>query len=230
MLSPGDKFARFLWGRALIEEGNYAEAIKLISDLIAGGFNDPNAHLSLVNAFRRNGEFEKAVNYALKVAQLFPDNPSAQLRAGVELEFLGDFQQAEGYVRKAIALGANDPEILKTAKFSLARISAKAGNDAEAARLFEDVIRANPSDVYARVELADLYHKARQYEKAVKILREAVSFDSRNKRAHFLLGNVLTKLGKSAEAQQHFKMFEELEKSEDGSKSEKPTVYTQSIK
>jgi len=229
-LSPGDKFAAFLWGRVLIEEGNYAEAIKLISDLIAGGFNDPNAHLSLINAFRRNGEFEKAVNYALKVVQLFPDNPSAQLRAGVELEFLGDFQQAEGYVRKAIALGANDPEILKTAKFSLATISVKAGNDAEAVRLFEDVIRINPSDVYARVELADLYHKARQYEQAVKLLQEAVSFDSRNKRAHFILGNALTKLGKSAEAQQHFKMFEDLEKAEDSSKSGKPTVYTQSIK
>jgi hypothetical protein len=43
------------------------------------------------------------------------------------------------------------------------------------------------------------------------------------------LGNVLTKLGKSAEAQQHFRIFEELEKSE-GSNSEKPTVYTQPIK
>ena len=229
-LSPGDKFAAFLWGRTLIEEGNYPEAIKLISDLIAGGFNDPNAHLSLINAFRRNGEFEKAVNYALKVVELFPNNPSAQLRAGVELEFLGDFQQAEGYVRKAIALGANDPEILTTAKFSLATISVKTGNDAEAVRLFEDVIRINPSDVYARVELADLLHKTRQYEPAAKILQEALAFDSRNKRAHFLLGNVLTKLGKTAEAQQQFKMFEELEKSEAGSKNQKPTVYTQSIK
>jgi len=229
-LSPGDKFAAFLRGRVLIEEGNYTEAIKLISDLIASGFNDPNAHLSLITAFRKNGEFQKAVDYALRVVQLFPDNPSAQLRAGVELEFLGDFQQAEGYLRKAIALGASDPEILKTAKFSLATVSVKAGNDAEAVRLFEDVIRTNPSDVYARVELADLYHKARQYEPAVKILQEALSFDSRNKRAHFLLGNVLTKLGKSAEAQQHFKMFEELEKSEGSAKGEKPTVYTQSIK
>ena len=229
-LSPGDKFAAFLWGRTLIEEGNYTEAIKLISDLIAGGFNDPNAHLSLITAFRKNGEFQKAVDYALKVVQLFPENPSAQLRAGVELEFLGDFQQAEGYLRKAIALGANDPEVLKTARFTLAKVSVKAGNDAEAVRLFEDVIRTNPSDVYARVELADLYHKGRRYEPAVKLLQEALSFDSRNKRAHFLLGNVLTKLGKSAEAQEHFKMFEELEKSEGAAKSEKPTVYTQSTK
>ena len=64
----------------------------------------------------------------------------------------------------------------------------------------------------------------------MKLLQEALSFDSRNKRAHFLLGNVLTKLGKSAEAQQHFRIFEELEKSESGSKSEKPTIYTQTIK
>lgn len=229
-LSPGDKFAAYLWSRVLIEEGNYAEAIKLISDLIAGGFQDPNAHLSLITAFRKNGEFQKAVDHALKVVQIFPDNPSAQLRAGVELQFLGDFQQAEGYLRKAIALGANDPEILTPAKFSLASIAVKEGNNGEAVQLLQDVIRANPGDVYARVELADLHHKSKQYEQAMKLLQEALSFDSRNKRAQFLLGNVLTKLGKSAEAQQHFRIFEELEKSESGSKSEKPTIYTQTIK
>jgi predicted Zn-dependent protease len=111
----------------------------------------------------------------------------------------------------------------------LATIAVKEGNNAEAVQLLQDVIRTHPRDVYARVELADLHHKAGQYEQAAKALQEALSFDPRNKRAQFLLGNVLTKLGKSAEAQQHFRIFEELEKSE-GSNSEKPTVYTQPIK
>jgi tetratricopeptide (TPR) repeat protein len=229
-LSPNDKFAAYLWSRVLIEDGNYPEAIKRISDLIAGGFNDPNAHLSLVTAFRRNGEFEKAVNYALHVAQIFPDNPSANLRAAVELEFLGEFQQAEEYLRKAITLGANDPEILKTAKFSLATISVKEGKDAEAVRLLQDVILINPSDVYARVELADIHYKSGQYEQALKLLQEALSFDSQNKRAHFLMGNVLTKLGKSAEAEQHFGTFQELERVAETPGAGKPSIYTQSIK
>src|SRR5262249_31030091 len=70
-LSPEDKLAAYLWGRVLIEEKNYSEAIKLISDLIASGFNDFKAHLSLISAYRNNGEFEKAVNYALKLVQTF---------------------------------------------------------------------------------------------------------------------------------------------------------------
>jgi len=229
-LSPDDKFAAYLSSRVLIEEGNYPEAIKRIGDLIAGGYNDPNAHLSLVTAFRRNGEFEKAANYALHVAQVFPDNPSANLRAAVELEFLGEFQQAEGYLRKAITLGANDPEILKTAKFSLATISVKEGKDAEAVRLLQDVILINPSDVYARVELADIHYKSGQYEQAMKLLQEALSFDSQNKRAHFLMGNVLTKLGKSAEAEQHFGTFQELERVAETPGAGKPRIYTQSTK
>ena len=229
-LKPDDKFAAYLWSRVLIEERDYTEAIKLISDLIAGGFNDPNAHLSLITAFRRNGEFQKAVNYALKVAQTFPDNPSAQLRAGLELEFLGDFQQSESFLRKAVALAANDPETFMTAEFTLATILVKQGRDAEAVPLLKDVIRTNPKDVDARVELADIDHKTGQYEQAVKILQEALSFDSRNKRAHFLLGNVLTRIGKSVEAEQHFRTFQELERSAGGTQSEKPTIYTQSLK
>src|SRR5262249_10760123 len=159
-----------------------SEAIKLISDLIASGFNDFKAHLSLISAYRNNGEFEKAVNYALKLVQTFPNNPSTHLRAGLELEFLGDFEQAEEYLRKAIALGANDSEILTTAKFTLATISVKQGNNGEAVQLLKEVIGTNPTDVYARVELAGIYHKTKQYEQALKILKEALSFDSRNKR------------------------------------------------
>jgi len=230
-LKPDDKFAAYLWGRVLIEEGSYKEAIKLISGLIATGFEDPNAHLSLVMAFRKNGELQKALNHALKMTQLFPKNSSAHLRAGLELEFLGEYQQAEQFLRNAIALSPADPEILTAAKFTLATISIKESKDAEAARLLEEVIRANPRDVQARVELADLQSKAGQDEAAMKILQEALSFDSQNKRAHFLLAKVLTKLGKSAEAEQHFKAFEELEKAAaGGAQNAKPKADTPSTK
>ena len=229
-LSPEDKFAAYLWGRVLIEEKNYSEAIRLINDLIASGFNDPNAHLSLMTAYRKNGQFEKALSYALRVVQIFPDNPSTYLRAGVELEVLGDFQQAEEFLRKAIVLGVNDSQIVIPAKFNLATISVKQGNSAEAVQLLKEVIDANPSDVYARVELADIYHKTRQYEQALKILRQALAFDSRNKRAEFLLGNVLIKLGKPVEADEHFKIFQELEKSAVKTQSENSPIYTLTIK
>jgi tetratricopeptide (TPR) repeat protein len=229
-LKPDDAYAKYLWGRVLIEEGAYKEAIKLISDLIVGGFQDPNAHLSLTTAFRKNGEFQKALNHALKTAQLFPNNPSAQLRAGLELEFLGEYEPAEPYLRTAVSLSPNDPEILTVAKFTLATISVKQGKDADAARLLEDVIHANPKDFQARVELAGILQKTGQYEAAAKILREALSLDSRNKRAHFLLGNVLNKLGKSAEAEQHFRAFEDLEKAGNEAQGGKPTIYTQGAK
>jgi len=230
VLKPDDAYAKYLWGRVLIEEGAYKDGIKLIGDLIASGFQDPNAYLSLTTAFRKNGEFQKALNHALKTAQLFPNNPSAHLRAGLELEFLGEYEQAEQYLRTALTLSPNDPEILTVAKFTLSTIAVKEGKNAEAARLLEEVVRANPKDVQARVELADIQNKTGQYETAVRILQEALSLDSRNKRAHFLLGNVLSKLGKSAEAEQHFRTFEDLEKSGVETQSGKPTIYTQSTK
>jgi tetratricopeptide (TPR) repeat protein len=229
-LRPDDKFAAYLWGRVLIEEGAYKEAIKLISDLIASGFEDPNAHLWLVMAFRKNGELQKALNHALRMTQIFPNDPSAHLRAGLELEFLGEYEQAEQFLKNAMTLSPTDPGILTAAKFALATISAKQGKEVDAVRLLEDVIRANPKDVQARVELADLQNKSGQDEAAIKILQEALAFDSQNKRAHFLLAKVLTKLGRSAEAEQHFKAFEELEKTGVGAQPGKPATETQTVK
>jgi tetratricopeptide (TPR) repeat protein len=229
-LGPDDKFAAYLWSRVLIEEGAYKEAIKQISDLIAGGFQDPNAHLSLITAYRRNGELQKALSHALKMAEIFPKNPSAHLRAGIELEFLGEYQEAQKYLKNAITFGRDDPEVLTVAQFTLATISAKEGNDTEAARLLEDVIRANPRDVQARVELADIHQKNGKDDAAVKTLGEALAFDAQNKRAHFLLAKVLTKLGKTGEAEQHFKTFQELEKAASGTQSERPAIDSQNVK
>ena len=229
-LNPDDKFAAYLWGRVLIEERAYPEAINLISGLIADGYNDPNAHLSLITAFRKNGEFQKAVNYALTLSQTFPDNASAHLSAGLELEFLGDIDHAQTFLRKAIALSANHPEVTMAAEFKLGTIMVKEGQDAEAARLFEDVIRLNPDDVDARVELADLRRKTRQYEQAVTLLQEALSFDPQNKRAHFVLANTLTKLGKSSEAAQQFEIFQELERAAEKPSADKSAIYTKPVK
>jgi Flp pilus assembly protein TadD len=119
---------------------------------------------------------------------------------------------------------------LYAAKFTLARILVKEGKDDNAALLLEYVIRTNPKDVDARVELADIHHRTGQYEAAVRILQEALSFDPRSSRAHFLLGKAFTRLGKPAEAEQHLKTFQDLEKSGPETQSEKPTVYTQSVK
>lgn len=229
-LNPDDKFAAYLWGRVLIEERSYPEAIKLISDLIASGYNDPTAHLSLVSAYRRNGEFQKAVDYALKVSQAFPDNASAHLSAGLELEFLGDIDHAQSFLRKAIALSAHHPEFLMTAEFTLGEILVKEGQDAEASRLLEDVIRLNPEDVDARVELGDLRRKTGQYEQAVKLLQEALARDPKNKRAHFVLANAFTKLGRTSEAAQEFKAFQDLEKAAESPSGDKSTIYTKPVK
>ena len=229
-LNPDDKFAAYLWGRVLIEERSYPEAIKLITDLIASGYNDPNAHLSLVSAYRKNGEFQKALDYALKLSQAFPDNASVHLSAGLELEFLGDLDHAQTFLRKAIALSAHHPEVLMTAEFTLGEILAKEGQDAEATRLLEDVILLNPKDVDARIELADLRRKTGQYEQAEKLLQEALLFDPQNKRAHFALANVLTKLGKSPEAAEQFAKFQELENAAEQPSGDKSAIYTKPVK
>ncbi|MFN8007722.1 MAG: tetratricopeptide repeat protein [Terriglobia bacterium] len=202
------------------------EGIKLLTDLIASGYKDPNAQLLLGNGLSANGNSKRRPTMQSSVTQDYPDNPSAQLRAGLELEFLGNLQEAEKFLRKAIALSADDSEILTPAKFSLATISAKEGKNSDAVQLLGDIIRANPNDVHARVELGNIYHTTGKYQDAITILQQAVSFDPRNKRAHFLLGTTFAKLGKPKEAETQFKQFQELERSQTEAETKKPMIYT----
>ena len=61
---------------------------------------------------------------------------------------------------------------------------------------------------------------------AMEVLQQAVRLDPKNKRARFLLGSVLVRLGRQPEADQHFVAFEQLERDEIGSIKDESGVYT----
>ena len=213
-LEPNDPRSRYLQGQVLIAEGAYQQAIDDLNAMIREGSKDPDVHLLLLTAYRRKGDIHVAMNYALKVAQLFPDNPLAQLNAGSDLQVLGRFQEAEAHLRKAVDLAGKDAEILMKAKLNLANVLVKQGNDVAAKPLLEEMVRADKSDVSSRLELGDSYLRASQYESALRVLGEAISLEPKNKRGHLLLGKTLTRLDKHEQAREHFKIFQELESAE----------------
>ncbi len=107
----------------------------------------------------------------------------------------------------------------------------KEGNNGEAVQLLQDVRFVPIPVTFMHAWNSRIYiinpsnmSKPRNYCKRPCLLTLETSAHS------FYWAMFSTKLGKSAEAQQHFRIFEELEKSEGGSKSEKPTIYTQTIK
>ncbi|MSO22372.1 MAG: tetratricopeptide repeat protein [Acidobacteria bacterium] len=229
-LQPDNGFAGYLWCRALVEEGAYSPAINLLQRLTEQGSQDPEVHFLLVTALRRNGDLQKAADCADRLTRMFPDNAAAHLNAALELQSLGRLSAAEAHLRTALSLADHSSKTLKEAQFSLSSVLTRMGNFSEAGSLLEGIVRANPRDVPARVELGGVWTKAGKLYDAMEILEQAVKLEPKNKRARFLLASVLVRLGRQAEADQHFVVFERLESDEIRSAKDETGVYTKGIR
>jgi predicted O-linked N-acetylglucosamine transferase (SPINDLY family) len=76
----------------------------------------------------------------------------------------------------------------------------KAGNLAEAARLYGEVLRLNPNQFEALHALASLYYQSSRYVEAERLLADALKLDSRAADAHFLRGCALQHLNRNEDA------------------------------
>lgn len=213
-IQPGNPKAAYLLGKVRIEQGNYAEAIEGLTALIERFSMDPDVHLLLLSAYRNEENYQKAFDYSLMLAGLFPNHPLILYNAGLDLEILGRFQEGESYLRKTVALAKNDPKLSVGAKLGLARVLTKQEKHTEAVPLFEEAIRGNQGGAPARQDLSDIYFKTGEYEKALKLLREVVTIAPKKKEAYIRLAKVLRRLGRNEEARKQVEVFQQLEKLE----------------
>jgi predicted O-linked N-acetylglucosamine transferase (SPINDLY family) len=76
----------------------------------------------------------------------------------------------------------------------------KAGNLAEAARLYGEVLRLNPNQFEALHALASLYYQSSRYTEAERLLSDAIRLDPRAAEAHYLRGCALQHLNRNEDA------------------------------
>jgi tetratricopeptide (TPR) repeat protein len=191
-------------------------------------FVPADVHFLVVTTLRRKRDFAKALDYSLWMTEKFSTYPKAYLYAATELQFRGELGKAATLYQKTLALSNSHPGIALAAKFGLASTLSKEGRYSEAIPLLEEVIRANRRDTDARLELADIFLKTRRYEEGARLLQETVALDPQNRKAHFLMGSALNRLGKEQEAGRHLKIFEDLERRENRQDDGKPAIYAKS--
>ena len=223
-LKPDLAEARSNLALFLVKQNDLKGALQLTTP----DFTTADVHFLVVTALRRQKEFGKALDYSIWMTENFPIYPKAYLYAATELQFRGELARAAALYQKALALSNSQPGISLAARFGLANTLSKEGRYSEARPLLEDVIRGNRGDTEARLELANIYLKTKRYEESARLLQEVVALDSQNRKAHFLLGSTLNRLGKEQEAGRHFKLFEDLERRENEQDKEKPAIYAKS--
>ncbi|MDE2664973.1 MAG: tetratricopeptide repeat protein [Acidobacteriota bacterium] len=213
-LQPKEPKAVFLLSKVMIDGGEYAEAIRSLKALIDRFPEDPDVHLLLLSAYRKDENYQKAFETSLDLLERFPDYPLVLYNGGLDLEIMGRFQEAETHLRKLLPMIQGDPELMAGARLGLARVLAHQKKTVESTALFEEAIRLNQGGVPALADLSDIYLKAGEFEKALKLLRQVVAREPKRKQAYIQLAKVLRRLGKIEEAREQIRIFQQLSRAE----------------
>lgn len=119
----------------------------------------------------------------------------------------GKFNEAEASLKQSLA--AQPDQV--AAAYYLALTYNAIGDDDRAIPIFRDVIKKNPQHVPSYVKLGGILVRQHEYEEAQRDLEQALSLDPDSVEAHYQLGLVLRRLGKSAESETQFAESRRLE-------------------
>jgi tetratricopeptide (TPR) repeat protein len=117
------------------------------------------------------------------------------------------FTEAESLLKQSLA---TQPGQIAAAYY-LALTYDAMGDDERAIPTFQNLLKRNPQHAPSYVKLGGILVRQHQYEEAQRDLEQAVSLDPKSVEAHYQLGVVLRRMGKSAESETQFAESRRLE-------------------
>lgn len=151
-------------------------------------------------------KYREAADQFSRALQLDPKLSLARTNLAIALYNVPDLAGAQREAEKAAAANPNAPQ----PHYILGLIAKSQNRAEEAVASFQRVLKIDPRDVGANVNLGQLYAAARNYAEAAKALRTAIEADPFNMTALYNLGLALTRSNQRAEGQQLIQRFQEL--------------------
>src|SRR6186997_1344953 len=91
---------------ALKDQGNLPGAVAKLEEIIQQDPNHGLAHQTLAIYVQKLGDYERAIQEALKVAEIAPDDPFSYMQLSVIYQRCGRIQEAEDAMAKSKAMQA----------------------------------------------------------------------------------------------------------------------------
>jgi tetratricopeptide (TPR) repeat protein len=148
-----------------------------------------------------------------KAAQSFADAfkkdsrmAQAEINEGIALMTLQKLDEAKQALQTAIKLDPNNPQ----AWYNLG-LAQHAGNEVEAALdSFQHAVKLDPRDVDSWYFVGVCYGEMKQFDKAIDTFHKTLEVNPLHASAEFQLARALQRSGNTAEAKEHFKIFQHL--------------------
>ncbi|HXU38912.1 MAG TPA: FG-GAP-like repeat-containing protein [Blastocatellia bacterium] len=172
-----------------------------------------NVGVALLEQFKFN---EAAVQFR-RALQIDPGLLIARINLCIALFYEPELESA---LREAKAAAAILPEAPQP-QYLLGLIAKSQNRSEDAAAAFQRVLKIDPADVGANVNLGQMYLQQRKYADAVPLLRAALQAEPYNETATYVLGLVLSRNGQREEGQKIMERFQTLRKGGYGTKIDK---------
>ena len=161
-----------------------------------------NLGVALLEQFK----YKEAADAFKRALQLAPDLALARINLGIALFNVPDLPVAQRELQVAATAAPNAPQ----PAYVLGLIAKTQNRPEEAIANFQKVLRVDPNDVGANVNLGQLYAQQRKYPEAVAALRLAIAAEPYNATALYNLGTALIRAGQRDEGQKVIAQFQEL--------------------
>ncbi len=189
--------ARYLFGVALMETGDYPSAEKEFRKAIEYGHAPGAAYPKLARALMMQGHAKKVVS---ELGDKRPDDPAARAALDTELGFahlaLGQAKEARAAFAAALAGKPGDP----LARIGEARVIAVEGDVDGAMKIVDDVLARSPGLAEGMLLKAELHAARKEPDAAIAAMREVITAQPLNAGARFSTGLMLIETRKFDEA------------------------------
>jgi len=146
-----------------------------------------------------SGNFQPALQLALKLIKLQPRLSVAHTIAGACYNSTGNPQQAISYFDTAVSIEPNNPNV----RFGLANALRLSNQPAKAIHQYQKLLSVQPNHVHALYFLGVSQFQMGQIEESVHSLTSAIQLNPDFAEAHFSLAYSLWQLGKLDNAKKH---------------------------
>lgn len=160
-----------------------------------------NLGVALLEQFK----YREAAEAFKRALQLDPKLALARINLCIALYNLPDLPGSQREAQAAIALGPNAPQPY----YILGLIAKTQSRLDDAVAPFQQVLKIDPYDVGANVNLGQLYSQQRKYPEAIAAFRVALAAEPYNSTALYNLGTALIRAGQRDEGQRVIQRFQE---------------------
>jgi tetratricopeptide (TPR) repeat protein len=193
---PENPEVLFEFGKVCLERNLLDDAVPALEKAVALKPDQDSYVYVLASASVARGNLPKAASLFAQLLQKNPRDAVLNYSIGAVYYLQTKYSEAESSLKRSLA--AQPDQV--AASYYLALTYDALGDEDQAVPVFRDLLKRHPQHAPSYVKLGGILLRKHQYDEAQQDLERAVSLDPGSVEAHYQLGTLLRRLGKTAEA------------------------------